>query len=213
MTRSFNPVYASLPTTIFEVMSQLAREHDAVNLGQLNAAITIASTATVGSRNISVTNPDGQQAGAGILCVSTPGSGSLSGHVFNDSNGNGVVDGGDTLLGTAVYSGSTAVVTFVAPIPASATQTFLVTFTFSATAHAVLWNARLPRFADCVRETMQIDAVHAAALLDGASALMAMGALVRELREDERAARDEFAARFATFASRSKRMAVRETFR
>jgi CHAD domain-containing protein len=48
---------------------------------------------------------------------------------------------------------------------------------------------------------------------DGASALMAMGALVRELREDERAARDEFAARFATFASRSKRMAVRETFR
>ena len=29
-----NPVYASLPTTVFEVMSQLAREHDAINLGQ-----------------------------------------------------------------------------------------------------------------------------------------------------------------------------------
>jgi aspartate/methionine/tyrosine aminotransferase len=29
-----NPLYASLPTTVFEVMSRLAREHDAVNLGQ-----------------------------------------------------------------------------------------------------------------------------------------------------------------------------------
>jgi N-succinyldiaminopimelate aminotransferase len=29
-----NPVYASLPTTVFVVMSQLAREHDAINLGQ-----------------------------------------------------------------------------------------------------------------------------------------------------------------------------------
>jgi len=29
-----NPVYASLPTTVFEVMSQLAREYDAINLGQ-----------------------------------------------------------------------------------------------------------------------------------------------------------------------------------
>ncbi|MDQ8728658.1 aminotransferase [Bradyrhizobium sp. LHD-71] len=29
-----NPVYANLPTTVFEVMSQLAREHDAINLGQ-----------------------------------------------------------------------------------------------------------------------------------------------------------------------------------
>jgi N-succinyldiaminopimelate aminotransferase len=29
-----NPVYSGLPTTIFEVMSRLAREHDAINLGQ-----------------------------------------------------------------------------------------------------------------------------------------------------------------------------------
>jgi N-succinyldiaminopimelate aminotransferase len=29
-----NPVFAGLPTTIFETMSRLAREHDAVNLGQ-----------------------------------------------------------------------------------------------------------------------------------------------------------------------------------
>jgi N-succinyldiaminopimelate aminotransferase len=29
-----NPVYAALPTTIFAVMSGLAREHDAINLGQ-----------------------------------------------------------------------------------------------------------------------------------------------------------------------------------
>jgi aspartate/methionine/tyrosine aminotransferase len=29
-----NRLYASLPTTVFEVMSQLARDHDAINLGQ-----------------------------------------------------------------------------------------------------------------------------------------------------------------------------------
>jgi N-succinyldiaminopimelate aminotransferase len=29
-----NPIFANLPTTLFEVMSRLAREHDAVNLGQ-----------------------------------------------------------------------------------------------------------------------------------------------------------------------------------
>jgi N-succinyldiaminopimelate aminotransferase len=29
-----NPLYADLPVTVFEVMSRLAREHDAVNLGQ-----------------------------------------------------------------------------------------------------------------------------------------------------------------------------------
>ncbi|MFS8038186.1 aminotransferase [Xanthobacter sp. AM11] len=32
--RPLNPHYAQLPTTIFEVMSQLARTHEAVNLGQ-----------------------------------------------------------------------------------------------------------------------------------------------------------------------------------
>lgn len=32
--RPLNAIYSALPTTIFEVMSQLARTHDAVNLGQ-----------------------------------------------------------------------------------------------------------------------------------------------------------------------------------
>ncbi len=32
--RPLNTIYSALPTTIFEVMSQLARTHDAVNLGQ-----------------------------------------------------------------------------------------------------------------------------------------------------------------------------------
>ncbi len=32
--RSLNPIYARLPTTVFEVMSQLARAHGAINLGQ-----------------------------------------------------------------------------------------------------------------------------------------------------------------------------------
>src|SRR5690242_12850046 len=34
MTRPLNRVYTELPTTVFEVMSRLAREHNAVNLGQ-----------------------------------------------------------------------------------------------------------------------------------------------------------------------------------
>ncbi|MGL4323737.1 MAG: aminotransferase, partial [Beijerinckiaceae bacterium] len=34
MTIRFNPVFADLPTTVFEVMSRLARENNAVNLGQ-----------------------------------------------------------------------------------------------------------------------------------------------------------------------------------
>src|SRR3978361_2007505 len=29
-----NPVFADLPVSVFEVMSRLARQHDAVNLGQ-----------------------------------------------------------------------------------------------------------------------------------------------------------------------------------
>ena len=34
MTRPLNRVYTELPTTVFEVMSQLARQHNAINLGQ-----------------------------------------------------------------------------------------------------------------------------------------------------------------------------------
>lgn len=34
MTKPLNPVFSGLPTTIFETMSRLAREHQAVNLGQ-----------------------------------------------------------------------------------------------------------------------------------------------------------------------------------
>ncbi|OYX14597.1 MAG: aminotransferase, partial [Rhizobiales bacterium 32-66-8] len=32
--RTFNPVFSGLPTTVFEVMSGLARKHQAINLGQ-----------------------------------------------------------------------------------------------------------------------------------------------------------------------------------
>ncbi len=45
-----------------------------------------------------------------------------------------------------------------------------------------------------------------------AAALMAMGVLVDRLGADERAARGEFAERFAAFAAKSQRRLVRETF-
>jgi CHAD domain-containing protein len=43
-------------------------------------------------------------------------------------------------------------------------------------------------------------------------ALMAMGALIGRLTDDERAARGEFAGRFAEFASMQQRRLVKETF-
>jgi CHAD domain-containing protein len=45
-----------------------------------------------------------------------------------------------------------------------------------------------------------------------AEALMAMGALIGRLADDERAARGEFAARFSEFASKERRRLVKETF-
>ncbi|HEU0042104.1 MAG TPA: aminotransferase class I/II-fold pyridoxal phosphate-dependent enzyme, partial [Jiangellaceae bacterium] len=49
----------------------------------------------------------------------------------------------------------------------------LPSFTFSASAHAVAWNGRSPRFVECDPATFQMDLAHAEASLDGASALMA----------------------------------------
>lgn len=49
----------------------------------------------------------------------------------------------------------------------------LPSFTFSASAHAVAWNGRAPRFVECDPHTFQIDVDAAAATLDGASAIMA----------------------------------------
>ena len=46
----------------------------------------------------------------------------------------------------------------------------------------------------------------------GTAALMAMGVLVMSLSDDERAARDEFAGKFAEFASKQQRDLVKETF-
>jgi CHAD domain-containing protein len=47
---------------------------------------------------------------------------------------------------------------------------------------------------------------------DATSALMAMGLLVEGLHEQQRAARDEFATRFAAFAAPEQRAIVKETF-
>ena len=49
----------------------------------------------------------------------------------------------------------------------------LPSFTFSASAHAVAWNGREPRFVENDALTFQIDLAHAAEELDGASAIMA----------------------------------------
>jgi dTDP-4-amino-4,6-dideoxygalactose transaminase len=46
-------------------------------------------------------------------------------------------------------------------------------FTFSATAHAVAWNGRTPRFVDCEPDTFQVDPARAAAALEDAGAIIA----------------------------------------
>jgi CHAD domain-containing protein len=51
-----------------------------------------------------------------------------------------------------------------------------------------------------------------ASLPGGPAALMAMGVLVERLYEDEQAARESFAERFAAFASKDQRKLVKETF-
>jgi CHAD domain-containing protein len=50
------------------------------------------------------------------------------------------------------------------------------------------------------------------ALPGGPAALMAMGVLIDRLLDDEQAARDEFAERFAVFASKTERRTVEDTF-
>jgi CHAD domain-containing protein len=52
-----------------------------------------------------------------------------------------------------------------------------------------------------------------AAQPNGAEGLMAMGRLIERLEEQEAAARDEFAVRFAEFSSGAQRKLVRDTFR
>ena len=49
----------------------------------------------------------------------------------------------------------------------------LPSFTFSASAHAVAWNGRSPRFVECDPATFQMDLAHAEASLGGASAILA----------------------------------------
>ena len=51
-----------------------------------------------------------------------------------------------------------------------------------------------------------------ASVRGGAAALMATGALVSRLQEDEQAARAEFAARFTVFAGKDQRKLVKATF-
>ena len=51
-----------------------------------------------------------------------------------DANGNGIVDGADTLVGTGTYSGTTSTVALNTSIPMGTTATFLVVYQFSNTA-------------------------------------------------------------------------------
>ena len=62
------------------------------------------------------------------------------------------------------------------------------------------------------RATLHALAAEVARRRDGTGAVMAMGALVGRLAEDEQAARLQFAERFAAFAAKDQRRLVRDTF-
>jgi dTDP-4-amino-4,6-dideoxygalactose transaminase/nucleoside-diphosphate-sugar epimerase len=61
----------------------------------------------------------------------------------------------------------------------------LPSFTFSASAHAVAWNGRSPRFVDCDLYTFQADPVEVEAALDGAAAIMATHVFGAPCRPEE----------------------------
>ena len=68
----------------------------------------------------------------------------------------------------------------------------LPSFTFSASAHAVMWNGRTPRFVECSSRSFQIDLADTSRQLAGASAIMATHVFgapcnARELEELARA--------------------------
>jgi len=73
----------------------------------------------------------------------------------------------------------------------------------------------LGRFQDREVQAVMLRAVgdEVATLDDGAQALMAMGMLVERLERQQAQARSEFAERFAGFAGKSRRAAVKRTFR
>jgi len=72
----------------------------------------------------------------------------------------------------------------------------------------------LGRFQDCEVQADQLRSLgdEVAALDGGAAALMAMGVLVERLHDDQHTARDQFAERFARFATAEQREIVKRTF-
>ena len=72
----------------------------------------------------------------------------------------------------------------------------------------------LGRFQDREVQAAQLRSIgdEVVALQGGAAALMAMGVLMQRLADEQRQAREEFAQRFAAFASREQRRLVKQTF-
>ena len=87
------------------------------NPGISNVTLTSLTLSAMGSGND----------GTGISSVS----------LYVDTNGNGIVDGSDTLLGTATYSGNngTAVFNFTNSVPSNGSKTYLVVDNFTGTAN------------------------------------------------------------------------------
>ena len=99
----------------------------ASNVPVLQFQLNNPGISTVTLTSLTLTAGGGGNDGTGISNVS----------LYVDANGNGIVDGGDTLLGTGVYSGNNGTTTFnfSTDIPAGNNRTYLVVDNFSGTAN------------------------------------------------------------------------------
>ena len=93
-------------------------------------------------------NPGNNNANITSVTLTVSGTGTFTTgikavNLYLDNNGNGIVDGGDTLMGTANYIGTTAIINLSTAIPAGASKTLLVTYQFSNAATNGSYTANL----------------------------------------------------------------------
>jgi hypothetical protein len=101
----------------------------------------LPGTSNVPVLQIKLTNPSGAALSITSIKLTASGTGIdntgiISVTVYTDLNGDGTVDGGDTALGSATYASDngTVLISFNNPLPAFATQNYLVVYNFSPTA-------------------------------------------------------------------------------
>jgi hypothetical protein len=130
-TPTFTPV--TLPVTSGPVPPASSNQLAGATLPVLQFQLSNPGNNTATLTSVTLTASGTGNFNTGITSVS----------LYLDNNANGMVDGGDSLLGTATYSGGTVVINFSTSIPAGATRTLLITYNFSNSASTGSYTASL----------------------------------------------------------------------